>query len=269
MRGAAVGWVNRVESAADQPGVDGALRDLVARIPACLVRHRGDVEAIARVAATIAQHAVELAETIRMHERPVVVEPFNGIKQSAIGEGRRVGNQRAAIAVLPDPERGNALRKGIGVFEMHRTGRREIALARKVRPLAIFKTAGQLGNDEIHIRPALTVPMRSLVHQHAVHRRTQVGAVIEIEATQVELVGLALAAVLADDQARHRFQQLAGPIDRARFKLLLRDGAHACSISHTDAGHIAGNDNLLKCLLAASKNFRRESDADDEKCGSM
>jgi hypothetical protein len=55
----------------------------------------------------------------------------------------------------------------------------------------------------------------ALVDRHAVHRGAQVGAVIEVEAAQVELIGLALAAMLADDQARHRFQHFAGTIHGA------------------------------------------------------
>ena len=58
--------------------------------------------------------------------------------------------------------------------------------------------------------------MRALVHDHAVDRGAQIGAVIEIESAQIKLVRFALAAVLADDEAGHRFQQLTGAVHRAR-----------------------------------------------------
>jgi hypothetical protein len=72
----------------------------------------------------------------------------------------------------------------------------------------------------------------ALVDRHAVHRGAQVGAVIEVEAAQVELIGLALAAMLADHQTRHRFQHFAGTVHGARRQFLLRDRAGAGGIGH-------------------------------------
>ena len=67
--------------------------------------------------------------------------------------------------------------------------------------------------------------MAALVDQHAVDGGAQVGAMVEVETAQVKLVGLALTAVLADHQAGRGFQQFARSVGRARFKLLLCDGA--------------------------------------------
>ena len=50
---------------------------------------------------------------------------------------------------------------------------------------------------------------------------------IEVEAAQVVLVRLALAAVLADDQARHRFEDFASPHHRACIQLRGRHRALA------------------------------------------
>lgn len=41
--------------------------------------------------------------------------------------------------------------------------------------------------------------MAASVDEHAVDRNAQIGAAIEVEATHIELVGLTLSAVLADD----------------------------------------------------------------------
>ena len=68
----------------------------------------------------------------------------------------------------------------------------------------------------------------ALVDEHAVHRRAQVGPVVEVEAAQVELVRLALAAVLADDQPGNRLKHFSGPVNRSRFELLLRHQARIC-----------------------------------------
>jgi hypothetical protein len=52
--------------------------------------------------------------------------------------------------------------------------------------------------------------------RHAQDGRRKIGAVVEIEAAQVVLVRLALATVLADDEARHGLEQLSGSHQRAR-----------------------------------------------------
>ena len=57
---------------------------------------------------------------------------------------------------------------------------------------------------------------------------------IEIESAQVVLVGLALAAVLADDDARHRLEHLAGTHHRPGVELTAGDGALAGGLGDPD-----------------------------------
>jgi hypothetical protein len=45
--------------------------------------------------------------------------------------------------------------------------------------------------------------------------------VVEIEAAQIILIGLPLAAVLRHDEAGHGFEHFAGTDDGAQFELLL------------------------------------------------
>ena len=68
----------------------------------------------------------------------------------------------------------------------------------------------------------MAVGVRRHVDRHAGDRRREVGAVIEVEAAQVVLVGLALAAVLADDDARHGLEHFAGAHDRPRVRAAAR-----------------------------------------------
>ena len=68
----------------------------------------------------------------------------------------------------------------------------------------------EFGDQEAHVGIALAVAMGAHVHWHAVDSDGEVGAVVEVEAAQVVLVGFALAGMLGDDQARRRFQVLAG-----------------------------------------------------------
>ena len=53
--------------------------------------------------------------------------------------------------------------------------------------------------------------VRRHVDRHAVDACREVGAVVEVEAAQEVLVGLAVARVLRDDHAGRRFQEFAGP----------------------------------------------------------
>ena len=48
--------------------------------------------------------------------------------------------------------------------------------------------------------------MAALIDNHAVDGGAQIRTMVEVEASQIELVRLALAAVLADDQAGGCFQ---------------------------------------------------------------
>ncbi len=56
--------------------------------------------------------------------------------------------------------------------------------------------------------------MTRKVHGHAVHRESEIGAVIEVESAQEVLIGLAVTRVLSDDQAGHTFEQFAAAKER-------------------------------------------------------
>ena len=80
----------------------------------------------------------------------------------------------------------------------------------------------------------MAVTVRRHVHRHACDRGREVGAVIEVEAAQVVLVGLAFAAVLADDDARDRFENFAGSHDWTRLELTRGDRALAGRLRDPD-----------------------------------
>jgi hypothetical protein len=61
------------------------------------------------------------------------------------------------------------------------------------------------------------------VDRHALDRDGEIGAVVEIEAAQEVLIGLSLAAVPRDDQARRGFEQFARPGRRIGGDPLRRD----------------------------------------------
>src|SRR5262245_35943032 len=78
----------------------------------------------------------------------------------------------------------------------------------------------ELRDQEVDVCVALAVAVGAHVDRHAVDRDGEIGAVVEIKATQEILVGLALARVLGHDQAGRRFEEFARPRHRLRLEAL-------------------------------------------------
>ena len=72
------------------------------------------------------------------------------------------------------------------------------------------------------------------VHLHPVDISREVRTVIEIEATQEILVGLAASRMLRSDHARDRLQQFGNAQQRANQKVGTGDGALTCCMRNTD-----------------------------------
>jgi hypothetical protein len=83
----------------------------------------------------------------------------------------------------------------------------------------------------------MAVAMRGHVHRHAIDGGREIRAVVEVEAAQEELVRLAVAAVLRDDESRHHFHELSGAKYRSQRELLLGD--HALAGRHRLAAQLA------------------------------
>ena len=94
---------------------------------------------------------------------------------------------------------------------LNRPGAAEVAHAGVVGALLVIDLADQLRDDEIEVRVALAVGVGGHVDGHPLEIRGQIGAVIEVEAAQEILVGLAAATVLGHDDTGDRFHDLAGP----------------------------------------------------------
>jgi len=92
------------------------------------------------------------------------------------------------------------------------------------------------------------------VHGHTGNGCREVGAVVEIEPSQVVLIGLALAAVLADDHAGNGLEHFTDPHDRPCFELRRRDRRAQPPLG----GHIAEPgymENLSRVLAKLSHWF--------------
>ena len=93
----------------------------------------------------------------------------------------------------------------------------------------------------------MAMGMRRHVDRHAVHKRGEVGAVVEVEAAQKVLVGFAITTVLGDDDARHKLQHLGRAQRGAVFNQLGSD--------HALAGGVGGSDCVV---IGAFDLYRRK-----------
>ncbi len=83
------------------------------------------------------------------------------------------------------------------------TGTGKIAHVGVVRAFAINNFANQLGNEEVKIGVALAMTVAAHIDWHSVHCGGEISAVVQVEATQKKLVGLAITRMLCRHQARN------------------------------------------------------------------
>jgi hypothetical protein len=107
--------------------------------------------------------------------------------------------------------------------------------------------------------------MRRQVHRHTGNRRREVRAVIEVETSQVVLIGFALSTVLADDDAWNCLEYLAVPHDRPRVELACCDRALRCRLRDADQvlGRVFGIAEVRKRRLACDRDICTEGEVQD------
>jgi hypothetical protein len=205
--------------------------------------------AVGRVADAQPEHAVVLPHPLGRRPGAVVVLDFQRTEQprtrrrrgagAAAGEhgrqGRRTGQHHAAIAVVPARQVQKPVVQSILVLDACRAHGREVAVLGEIRPLAVLDLVDQLGNEEIQVGVALAMRVGRHVDRQALHPGGEVGAVVEVVAAQEVLVGLAVAGMLRDDEARHRLKHLAGTQQRQVGQPLAADGALRGGIRRADA----------------------------------
>jgi len=159
--------------------------------------------------------------------RTVVVEQFEAVEQAAAGELRGTGEQASRVAVPADRRLGQRTVDLAEIIDVRRSGRREITFLGEIRSFTESDAVDQLGNQEIEVGVALAMGVRRHVDRHAADVGCKVGAVVEVEAAQEILVGLAVAGVLRNDQSGHHLQRFAGAEDRHGGQPLARNDAFA------------------------------------------
>ncbi len=207
---AAVGGIDGAERI-DLATLHRAQRNLIAGVPGALVEHAGHAELVIAGALRITQHAQDFVEGFRRHPRAVVVAQLRTVHQIAGAQRRRTSDHGTVVLVLAHRHAGAIVMQLVRQRHVRRAGGGEVAFIRVVRAFLVVDAVHQLGDQKVQVRIALAVRVGAHVDRHAVNEGGEVGAVIQIEAAQEVLIGLAVAAVLRDDHAGHKFQQLAGP----------------------------------------------------------
>jgi hypothetical protein len=88
---------------------------------------------------------------------------------------------------------GDLIGKVVGQVHPGRADRAEVPGVGVVGTLCIVEALDDLRDQEVLIRIALRMGVSAPVHRHAVNEAGEVGAVVEVEAPQLVLIGLALA----------------------------------------------------------------------------
>ena len=179
-----------------------------------LVPHECDRQPVPGVALAVSEDAVVLVLAVRAHPRAVVLLVLERDQQVAGTDAGRGHAQEAAVVVGASAEADKRPVKDVEVVDVSRSCRGKVAVLRVVRAFAKLHAAHELRDEKVRIRVALRMGMRRHVDGNAGNGLPEVEAVVEVEPTQVVLVGLALTAVLADDHAWNRFQDLGSPVGR-------------------------------------------------------
>jgi len=98
----------------------------------------------------------------------------------------------------------------------------EIALLGVVHALAVVDALDELWDEEVEITVALAMSVSRHVDRDTIHESREIGAMVEVEATQEILVSLAVPAVLSHDEPRHGLEHLRRTQQRTVLEYLLR-----------------------------------------------
>ena len=89
-----------------------------------------------------------------------------------------------------------------------------VALARIERPLEHAERCDQLGDDEVRVGVAVAVEVAALVDRHAVDGELDVLPLARVEAAEEDLLGVALAALVGEQDPGREREDLARVLAR-------------------------------------------------------
>ncbi len=148
---------------------------------------------------------------------------------------RAASSQLAAAEAAPF-RRDPGPREAIDRAHIAGPGEREIAPVGAIRTLAIILPLDDLGDQAVEVQIALAMSMRPEIHLNPVDIGGKIRPVIEVEAAQEILIGLAAARVLRGDHTRHGLQQFGGTQQRAHQKVAARYRPFTGGMGDADLG---------------------------------
>ena len=242
----------QIAVAANFTALDGALGHMLGGGPVGTVEHAGQREAVVGGAGSQAEQAVVFLQVLFLCPWAVVAAGLEGPDQVEIAEAARAGGQQAPEIVLAEAEVDKAVIQPAQVVDAGAAGGAEVTIRGGIDALAVVDAADQLRHQEVEIHVALAVCMADHIGRHAHHRRREIAAMVEIEAAQEVLVGLAVAGVLGNDHAGDGFQRFCRPQQGAVGQLPAADGPFGGAVGN--AGQVlfaAADGDLLQCRQTA------------------
>ena len=165
------------------------------------------------------------------------MDVLSGIQQLPRAKRARAGRQSALVGVGPHLGLDEVRRQLREVGNAGVPGRREISGVGVVGAFAEGDPRNQFRDQPVQVHVALAVGVGAHIHRHAIDAGGEIGAVVEVEAAQIVLVGLAAAGVRGDDHARHRLEKFPLAQDRPLGQF------HAAD--HPGAGRDGGPDGVV------------------------
>ena len=197
------------------------------------IRQCSDIETIGIRTFGITKCAVVFLVVVGTDPWPIIVRKLERIEQLTIVKFWCVGEHCAVVTTLPYAYARYAPVQRIGIKNIGRTNRTKIALGCVVRPLAIMNRRDQFENQKIQVCPTLTMRVTALIDWHAIQCQAEIDTMIEIDAAQKILIGLALTTVLANDQPRYNLENFTRTRYDPSIDLCLSDGAFISRIGST------------------------------------
>ena len=209
------------------------------------------------------QHArAERAHVLRPHRlvlqvfrklpRPVVGLPLRDSHQLALPDVQRRPARSPLPAVVAGFQRDE--RRDVADRRHERRARhRKVADVGAIGALAVVDAVDDFRDQAVDVEIPLAMAVRAHVHRHVVDQGREIGAVIEVEAAQEVLVGLARTGVLDGDQPGHGLEQLGNSQQRPDREVGAADGPLAGGVGPADERLAAcEHDDFLEHIVVSS-----------------
>ena len=209
---------------------------LIGGVPGVGVGHRGERERRpSPCPGCNAARPLNLRTSSGRGPRTVVGVEFAGIEQEPSPTLVEPRARYLVVAEAADGDRLDVLLDAVPQRDVQVAGVFEVADVGEIRAFADIHAADGFRNEPVEVGVALPVHIGRQIDRHVVHKDGDVGAVIEIPAAQVILIGLAAVGMLDRHQAGRRFEDLAGARDRTRVEVLAGNRHLARQLRHRRA----------------------------------